>query len=168
MKEHHRLMAALGMIYLYCGIAQAAETTYTSQTLTTDAALQAAQGALVSCRKSGYQVAVSVTDQSGTPIAVLRDRYAGAYTPETATRKAYTSANFRMPSGELATATETGKPTSGIRHLNKVLALAGGLPIEAAGSLVGAIGVSGAPGGDADEACAQAGIAVIQADLDFQ
>jgi uncharacterized protein GlcG (DUF336 family) len=156
------------MACLSCGITQAAETTYTSQTLTTDAALQVAKGALASCRKSGYQVAVSVTDRSGTPIAVLRDRYAGAYTTETATRKAYTSANFRMPSGELAKATQTGTPTSGIRQLNKVLALAGGLPIEAAGSLVGAIGVSGAPGGDADEACARAGIAVIQADLDFQ
>jgi len=47
-------------------------------------------------------------------------------------------------------------------------ALGGGLPIEAAGALVGGIGVSGAPGGDLDQACAQAGIDAIQMDLDFQ
>ncbi|MDS1142269.1 heme-binding protein [Pusillimonas sp. SM2304] len=168
MKRRYQIMAVLGLACFAGSTALAAETTYASQTLTTEAALEAAKGALESCRKSGYQVAVSVTDRSGTPIAVLRDRYAGAHTPETATRKAYTSAGFRMPSGELAEATQAGKPTSGIRHLHQVLALGGGLPIEAAGSLVGAIGVSGAPGGDADETCAQAGIAAIQADLDFQ
>ncbi|PLC53690.1 hypothetical protein CR155_11510 [Pollutimonas nitritireducens] len=161
-------MAALGLACLTCGTVQAAEATYTSVTLTTEAALRAAQAALASCRESGYQVAVSVTDRSGTPIVVLRDRYAGPHTPETANRKAYTSASFRMSSADLAEATQTGKATSGIRHLDHILALGGGLPIEAAGSLVGAIGISGAPSGDADEICAQAGIDAIQADLDFQ
>ncbi len=168
MKRQHQIMAALGLACLTCGTVQAAEATYTSVTLTTEAALKAAQAALASCRESGYQVAVSVTDRSGTPIVVLRDRYAGPHTPETANRKAYTSASFRMSSADLAEATQTGKATSGIRHLDHILALGGGLPIEAAGSLVGAIGISGAPSGDADEICAQAGIDAIQADLDFQ
>jgi uncharacterized protein GlcG (DUF336 family) len=168
MKRRHRIMAALGLACSAWGAAQAAEATYTSVNLTTEAALSAAQAALASCRESGYQVAVGVTDRSGTPIVVLRDRYAGPHTPETATRKAYTSASFRMSSAALAEATQAGKATSGIRHLEHVLALGGGLPIETAGSLVGAIGISGAPGGDADEACAQAGIDAIQADLDFQ
>lgn len=168
MKSLHQLIAGLGAACLASSAAVAAEATYSSKTLTTEAALDAAQGALASCRESGYQVAVSVTDQSGTAIALLRDRYAGAHTPETATRKAYTSASFRMPTGQLAEATQAGESTSGIRHLNQVLALGGGLPIETAGSLVGAIGVSGAPGGDADEACAQAGIDAIQEELDFQ
>ncbi|WP_233214195.1 GlcG/HbpS family heme-binding protein [Pollutimonas nitritireducens] len=168
MKRQHQIMAALGLACLTCGTVQAAEATYTSVTLTTEAALRAAQAALASCRESGYQVAVSVTDRSGTPIVVLRDRYAGPHTPETANRKAYTSASFRMSSADLAEATQTGKATSGIRHLDHILALGGGLPIEAAGSLVGAIGISGAPSGDADEICAQAGIDAIQADLDFQ
>jgi uncharacterized protein GlcG (DUF336 family) len=168
MKGRHRIMAALCLGLSACCAVQAAEATYTSINLSPEAALQAAQAALASCRESGYQVAVGVTDRSGTPIVVLRDRYAGPHTPETATRKAYTSASFRMSSGALAEATQTGKATSGIRHLNHVLALGGGLPIEAAGSLIGAIGISGAPGGDADEACAQAGIDAIQENLDFQ
>ncbi|MGB3289691.1 MAG: heme-binding protein [Burkholderiaceae bacterium] len=168
MKKQYRYMAALGLACLTWGSVQAAEATYNSATITTETALAAAQAALASCRTGGYQVAVSVTDRSGVPIVVLRDRYAGAHTPGTATRKAYTSASFRMSSADLAEATQAGKASSGIRHLDQILALGGGLPIEAAGSLVGAIGISGAPGGDADEACAKAGIDAIQADLDFQ
>jgi uncharacterized protein GlcG (DUF336 family) len=168
MKRQHQIVTALILACSAWGPVLAAEATYTSATLTTEAAMDAAKAALVSCRQSGYQVAVSVTDRSGTPIALLRDRYAGPHTPEAATRKAYTSASFRMPSADLEKATQAGEATSGIRHLNHVLALGGGLTIEAAGSLVGAIGVSGAPGGDADQACAQAGIDAIQEDLDFQ
>ncbi len=168
MKQRVRIMAALILGTLCWSSTQAAEATYTSQTLTTEAALAAAQAALASCAARGYQVAVSVTDRSGTPIALLRDRYAGAHTPDAATRKAYTAASFRMSSADLAEATQAGQTSSGIRQLDHVLPLGGGLPIEAAGSLVGAIGISGAPGGDADQACAQAGIAAIQADLDFQ
>ena len=41
------------------------------------------------------------------------------------------------------------------------------MPIESAGALVGAIGVSGAPGGDADDVCARAGVAAIKDDLEF-
>lgn len=148
------------------GGAQAAEGTFTTRTLTPEAAFGAAQSALAFCREQGYQVAVSVTDRAGVPIALLRDRFAGAHTPDTATRKAYTAASFRMDTIELAKVTETGE-ASGIRHVDRVLALGGGLPVEAAGSLVGAIGVSGAPGGDADAACAKAGIEAIQELLDF-
>ena len=58
-------------------------------------------------------------------------------------------------------------PMSGIRDLPRVVAAGGGLPIESAGSTVGAIAVSGAPGGDADETCAQAGIDAIQFDIEL-
>lgn len=168
MKRRHQWITTIASLGLACGMAQAAEATFTTASLTPETALKAAQAALASCRDSGYQVAVSVTDRSGTPIAVLRDRLAGPHTPDTATGKAYTSASFRMSSGELAEATQAGQETSGIRHLSRVVALGGGLPIEAAGSIVGAIGISGAPGGGADEACARAGIDAIQDDLDFQ
>lgn len=168
MKRRLQIIMALGLASAAGGSAQASDATYTGANLTTEAAIGAAKAALASCRASGYQITVSVTDRSGTPIVLLRDRYAGPHTPEAATRKAYTSASFRMPSAELEKATQAGEATSGIRHLNHVLALGGGLTIEAAGSLVGAIGVSGAPGGDADQACAQAGIDAIQDDLDFQ
>jgi len=161
----HCSMLALGA--LGAGIGYAEEPTFATKNLTPEAALAATQAALENCRDQGYQVAVAVTDRNGTPIALLRDRYAGAHTPETASRKAYTAASFNMDTISLAQATEAGEAASGIRQVTQVLALGGGLPISAAGALVGAIGVSGAPGGEADAACAQAGIDVIQDDLDF-
>ena len=58
-------------------------------------------------------------------------------------------------------------PQSGVRALPGVVALGGGVTIEAGGSLVGAVGVSGAPGGEADEACAKAGIEAVREKIEF-
>jgi uncharacterized protein GlcG (DUF336 family) len=56
---------------------------------------------------------------------------------------------------------------SGLRNLPRMLAAGGGLLIEGGGSIFGGIGVSGAPGGEADEACAQAGLKAIADSLEF-
>ncbi|MGE4368116.1 MAG: heme-binding protein [Burkholderiaceae bacterium] len=168
MKNQKWLYKALGATVLAAApLAAAAQGTFESSSLTPETALKAAQAALQSCRDQGYQVAVAVTDRSGVPIAMIRDRFAGPHTPETAVRKAYTAASFKMDTTSLAQATQATEAASGIRHLDKVLALGGGLPIEAAGSLVGAIGVSGAPGGDADDACGKVGIDAILVDIEF-
>lgn len=147
--------------------ASAQQATFAVRSLTPEAALRAAQAALQNCSRGGYQVAVGVTDRAGIPLVMLRDRLAGPHTPETALNKAYTAATFRMDTLAFARATQAGESASGIRQLPRVVAIGGGLPIESAGALVGAIGVSGAPGGDADQACARAGVAAIQDDLDF-
>lgn len=157
---------AIAMLAL-CGAAQAADATFATRSLTPETALAAARAALEHCRKAGYQVAVVVGDRAGVPQALLRDRFAGAHTVEAATRKAWTAASFRMPTATLARETQAGKEMSGLRAMPQVLAAGGGLPIEAAGSMVGAIGVSGAPGGDADDACASAGIKAIADALEF-
>lgn len=149
------------------GIALAQQATYTVRSITPEAALKAAQAALSACSKSGYQVAVAVTDRGGAPLVMLRDRHAGPHTPGTATGKAYTALSFKLDTLSFARATQSGDASSGIRHLPGVVAIGGGRPIESAGSIVGAIGVSGAPGGDADDVCAQAGIAEIRDDLEF-
>lgn len=135
--------------------------------LTPEAALTAAQAALNHCRKAGHQVAVAVADRSGLTQVLLRDRFAGAHTVEVAQKKAWTAASFRISTTELAKETQAGKPMSGIRGGSQVMAIGGGLVIEAGGSTFGAIGVSGAPGGDADDACAMAGIKAIADSLEF-
>jgi len=151
-----------------CGVVGAQQSaTYTVRSLTQEAALRAAQAALQSCARTGYLVAVTVSDRAGHPLVMLRDRLAGPHTPETATNKAYTAISFRMDTLAFAKATQSTEASSGIRHLPRVVAIGGGLPIEAAGSLVGGIGVSGAPGGEADDTCARAGVAAIKDDLDF-
>jgi len=135
--------------------------------MTPETALKAAQAALAQCRAQGHQVAVAVVDRSGLLQVLLRDRFAGAHTPEVASDKAWTAASFRIPTTDLARETQAGQPMSGIRQRARVMAVGGGLPIEAGGAVLGAIGVSGAPGGEADDACAKAGIAAVLGDLEL-
>jgi uncharacterized protein GlcG (DUF336 family) len=152
---------------LFAGHAMAQEAVFQTKSLTPEAALTAARAALESCRKQGYQTAVAVVDRSGVLQVLLRDRYAGAHTPGVATDKAWTAASFKNSTLEFGKDTQAGKPMSGIRQVPRVIAAGGGLPIEGGGNLLGAIGVSGAPGGDADEACAKAGIKAIADSLEF-
>ena len=152
---------------LLCQAAAAQQATYAVRTITPDAALRAARAALAACAKNGHQVAVAVTDRSGVALVMLRDRHAGPHTPATATGKAYTALSFKLDTLSFARATQAGDASSGIRHLPGVVAIGGGRTLESAGSIVGAIGVSGAPGGEADDVCAQAGIAGIRDDLEF-
>ena len=147
--------------------ASSQEGVFQTRSLTPETALAAARAALESCRKQGYQVAVAVVDRAGLAQVVLRDRFAGAHTLEVAENKAWTAASFRMPTSVLAAETQPGRPMSGLRNLPRILAAAGGLVIEAGGSVFGAIGVSGAPGGEADDACAQAGIKAISDAIEF-
>lgn len=147
---------------------RAADATFTLRILTPESALKAAQAALARCRANGYQAAVAVVDRMGVVQVLLRDRYAGPHTPRVARDKAYTAVTFRVGTTELAEATQPGRPQSGLRNVPGVAAIGGGLVIEAGGSIVGGIGVSGAPGGKEDDACAAAGIAAIRDELELE
>ncbi len=147
--------------------ARAADASYTIRLMTPETALKAALAGLKKCRDGGYQVAVAVVDRTGQTQVVLRDRFAGMHTPEAATSKAWTAVSFKTNTGQFAEATQSGRESSGIRHIPRVLAAGGGMMIEAGGTLYGAIGVSGAPNGEADDSCAKAGIAAIAEDLEF-
>jgi uncharacterized protein GlcG (DUF336 family) len=137
------------------------------KSLSPDVALEAAQAALKKCRDDGFQVAVAVVDRFGQPQVMLRDRLAGLPAADTAVSKAYTALGFRAATSELAKSIRSGQMDSGLARLPRVAMLAGGLMIEAGGTLLGGIGVSGAPGGDKDEACAKAGLDAIRDKLDF-
>ena len=158
------LAVALGQA-TFCG--GAADSTYSVKLLTPETALKAAQAALKKCRDSGYQATVAVVDRAGVVQVLLRNRFAGPHTTDLAIAKAYTAASFRTNTTELAEATQPGKPQSGIRNRPGVAAIGGGLMIQAGGSLLGAIGVSGAPGGREDDTCAAAGIAAIREDIEL-
>ncbi len=139
----------------------------TFKTMKPEIALKLAQATLTHCRDAGYQVAVTVVDRSGLVQVVLRDRFAGPHTIETSRRKAWTAASFRTDTLSFADVTKAGEALNGIRHVSEAMAVGGGIPVEAAGTQVGAVGVSGAPGGDLDHECAAAGIAEIAIDLEF-
>jgi uncharacterized protein GlcG (DUF336 family) len=152
---------------LLASAAGAQDTTVTYKSLSPELALELARAALADCQARGYQVAVAVVDRSGVPQVMLRDRFAGPHTPPTATGKAWTAATFRTSTTDLSAISQPGMPQAGLRNLPNVVMIGGGIIIESGGSLVGAVGVSGAPGGDADEACAKAGVAAIGGKLDF-
>ncbi len=172
MKRHLQIFLNSSLVILLtsnCGDAAAAEaaSTYSVKMLSPETALKAAQAALGKCRQDGFQTAVAVVDRAGILQVVLRDQYAGAHTPDMAIAKAWTAASFKQSTSSLAVETQAGRPMSGIRQLPRVMAAGGALPIEAGGTTLGAIAVSGASGGDADEACAKAGIKAIAEDIEF-
>jgi uncharacterized protein GlcG (DUF336 family) len=145
---------------------QAQDATFSVRVLTPETALKAAQAALARCRTAGFQVAVAVVDRMGVTQVMLRDRFAGPHTPDMAIAKGWTAVSFRTNTTDLAAATQSGTQ-SGVRHRPGVAAVGGGLMIEAGGSLLGAIGVSGAPLGRDDDVCAAAGIAAIKDSLEL-
>ena len=126
--------------------------------LSLELASEIAWNALKACRKQDSQVSVAVVDRGGRTQVLLRDALAGPHTIQVSQGKALTALSFRIPTSQLAAETAPGSPASGLRNADGVTAIGGGLTIQSRGSIVGAIGVSGAPGPAGDEACARAGI----------
>ena len=130
--------------------------------LTLPTALMIAQAAIVECTKQGIQIGVTVVDREGIVQVALRDTIAAQITIPISKGKAYTAANFNS-----ATSAMGDRANSPIGRAPGIIMSAGGLPIQVGGSLVGAVGVSGAPSGITDEECAQAGIDAVLDDLEM-
>ena len=126
-----------------------------------DMALVMAQTALDHCRQDNFKVGVSVVDRGGHVLVTLRDHGAAHHTVELAQRKAYTSRIFRQKSKEFSQRLRDNPISAGLGTTSGVLASVGGVPIKIGDEVIGGIGVSGAPGGDRDEACARAGLASV-------
>ena len=169
MKSIRYLAFALGLF----GAASAAQAQDESEALVSfsvmkpEIAVKLAQAALESCRGEGAQIAVAVVDRFGNLQMMLRDRFAGPHTPETARRKAWTAVSFRGDTLTLADTTKPGSEAYGANFITEALMLGGGVPVEASGSIIGAVGVSGAPTGEMDDGCARVGIDAVAADLAF-
>jgi uncharacterized protein GlcG (DUF336 family) len=117
------------------------------------------------CRKDGYNVSAVVLDRSGSVQVALRDTLAAPHTLEIAERKAGMSIMSGIASSEFRSARADIRPE--LNHMSGLIVMEGALPIRAAGSLAGAVGVSGAPGGDRDEACAAAALKAVEERLEF-
>jgi uncharacterized protein GlcG (DUF336 family) len=126
-----------------------------------DMALVIAQTALEHCRQDNFKVGVSVVDRGGHVLVTLRDHGAAHHTVELAQRKAYTSRIFRQTSKEFSQRLRDNPISAGLGTTSGVLASVGGVPIKVNDEVIGGVGVSGAPGGDRDEACARAGLAKV-------
>lgn len=140
----------------------------TRHNISVDLALSAAKAALEESRRRGYpRFAVAVTDRAGHLLALLRSDDGGAHLVDSARRKAFTAAsmNARTSKASKAIDERSGEPDPHLVYLNDILIVGGGVPIQANGELIGAIGVAGSPGSVHDEECAEAGIAAIAAEI---
>jgi uncharacterized protein GlcG (DUF336 family) len=124
-------------------------------------AVEAAQTAVATCKAQGYTISVSIVDRLGNPKLLLVGDGASALSRRLSRRKAYTAAVRRVSTGELAKQVGAPGAFNPTLYDTQLVTAIGGLPIEVGDETIGAIGVSGAPGGDKDEACANAGIAKI-------
>lgn len=124
-----------------------------------------AQAAIEACRERGWQVSAVVVNRAGDVQALLRDDLASRYTMQIAREKA----EAVILSGVASSDFRRNRPDirMEMNHVGGILVLEGGLPVRAAGALVGALGVSGAPGGDNDEICARTALDRHQERLEF-
>ncbi len=147
----------LATIGLACAFAVPASAQLARKDLSATTAMTIAQTALDTCTKQGYTVSVTIVGRSGEILLQVRGDNSPPHTMENSMRKAYTSRTTRAPSGELVKRLKDNPQLSFV-NLTNVIAAQGALPIKIGDDVVGAVGVSGAPGGDKDEACVKAGL----------
>ncbi len=160
-------IAAVTVLLAAAAPGRAEEAIVTYKSIAPDAALELAKTALSTCRAHGYQVAVVVLDRFGQQLVLLRDQYTGLPAPVTANDKAYTALSFHASSSDFGKSLQSGQLGAGLAALPHIVTLGGGLIIEAGGTILGAVGVAGASGGDKDEECAKAGLDAIRDKIDF-
>ena len=124
-----------------------------------------ANKAVMVCRKQGYQVSAVVVDRNGNIRAALRDDLASRFTLQIAEEKANAAILSGISSGEFRKSRGDIRPE--LNHINGLIILEGGLLISAGGYRIGAVGVSGAPGGDKDEICARKALENVEERLEF-
>ena len=124
-----------------------------------------AMASVEACRQDGYNVSAVVLDRAGNVQVALRDTLAARHTLEIAERKAGMTIMSGTESGEFRAARGDIRPE--LNHIGGLIVMDGALPIRAAGSLIGAVGISGAPGGDKDAACAAAALKKVEERLEF-
>lgn len=142
----------------------AAQAPQTEKNISMGLAMAIIQGTLEQCTRDGYKVSITIVDKAGNVAAQLRGDGTNPHTMEFSRLKAYTSRTRGQTSLEFMKL--TAEPANAyLRQIPNTVAVGGGVPIKAGSEVIGAIGVSGAPGGEKDEVCALAGIAKVEAAL---
>lgn len=130
--------------------------------MTLETANSIARATIDACREKGIQIGVTVVDRDGIPQSVMRDAIAPTITLPISKGKAYTAVMFNISTAELG-----DRANGPIGRVPGLVMSAGGLPIQVGGALLGGVGVSGAPSGETDEECAQAGLDAVLTDLEM-
>lgn len=163
MKVYYGLPFVLFMFFAGTSSADEQPVTVNIARMSLDTALTAAQASIATCRKKGAQITVTIVDRGGHSQVVLRDVLAMDLSISISRDKAYTAMSFNSSTGDLQ---DRFKGAYGVPKTKGLLIARGGLPITAAGTIFGGIGVSGSSG-EIDEECAQAGLDAILDDLEM-
>ena len=124
-----------------------------------------ANESIVACRADGYHVSAVVVDRHGLVRAALRDDLAARFTLEIAERKANMTVMAWTESGQFKRAREDIRQE--LNHIDGLIVMEGGVRIVSGGFNLGAVGVSGAPGGEKDAACAQQALEKLNERIEF-
>ena len=122
-------------------------------------------GAVAACKEQGYNVTATLVDIDGVRQAMLRGDGAGIATLDVSNDKAYTAMATRTDTGVLVERAKTTPPSQIILKEPHLLLAQGAIVIKIGEEFVAALGVSGAPGGEKDEACARAALDKVSAQL---
>ena len=130
-----------------------------------DLAVDIAKETVFACRVDGYNVSVVVVDRAARVMVVLRDTLASHFTIQIAQEKA----NAVILSGVDSITFRTNRKDikAEMNEVEGIMVLEGGVKIVANGATLGAVGVSGALGGDKDHACAKAALTKLEERLEF-
>ena len=164
MSRNAYLIAGLSLAAVVAGAVSVNAQLVARKDLSLAMATTIAQTAIQTCKSQGYAVSAHVLGRNGEVLVAMRGDETAPHTLENSFKKAYTSRAQRIPSGKFAENVK-GNPNAGALHLSNMVPAQGALPIMIGEDVIGAIGVSGAPGGDKDEACAKTGIDKVAADL---
>jgi uncharacterized protein GlcG (DUF336 family) len=160
-------LALVGLGSILAAEAQA-QGLVTMQKLSAPLANELVGEAVAQCTQQGYTVTAVVVDLDGVRQALLRGNGAPIHTLDNAFYKAYSAASLTLARKEDSTKAVADRmsknPATTVPQtpLPNVTYAVGGVTIMANGNAIGAIGVSGAPGGQFDEACARAALTKIQ------
>ena len=158
------LLAAALSASLFAALPATAEEGMVIQVkrMSLDTANTIAKAAVDACREKGIQIGVTVVDRDGVVQSTMRDTIAAPITVPISKGKAYTAVMFNVATSALG-----DRANGPIGRVPGLIMSAGGVPIQVGGSLIGGVGVSGAPSGETDAECALAGVEAVQTDLEM-
>ena len=162
----YRFIPALGALSLLLATQSGlAADVVSDKSIGMDLARDIANETIMACRAEGYHASAVVVDRHGLVRAALRDDAAARFTLEIAERKANMTVMAWSDSGVFRQAREDIRPE--LNHIEGLIVMEGGIRIVAGGYNIGAVGVSGAPGGDKDAECALKGIEALAERIEF-
>jgi glc operon protein GlcG len=152
--------ACAALVLVACSAPLHAQQAVTHHSVSVEQAQTMLRAAYETAKQRKDQVAIVVVDDHGDVIASLRMDGAKAFVYELARRKAVTSADWGSPSKNFQDALDKGR--TGLLAMDRVIPLAGGLPVKLGDETIGAIATSGGSGADGDTVISQAGLDALK------